>query len=94
MKSHLFSILDTVAGVFMSPFIARSRVDAVRQILASKSSPDIASTPVGSKPYDFVLYELGSFDDEMGVISPRNMPDRVDSVGSIWAESAPSTVSP
>lgn len=94
MKSQLFSILDSVAGVFMSPFVARSRVDAVRQVLASKSSPDIASTPVGAKPHEFVLYEVGSFDDEAGVISSLPLPSRVDTVGNIWADSAPSTVSP
>lgn len=94
MKSHLFCILDSVAGVFMAPFVARSRVDAIRQISGSKASPDIANTPIAAKPHEFVLYEIGTFDDESGVISPHQMPDRVDSVGSIWAVSSPSTVAP
>lgn len=88
MKMGLFSIHDAVAGVFMSPFVARSRVDAVRQILASKDSPEVKATPVGSKPYDFSLYEIASFDDESGVVAPLSVPDRVDSVGNIWAAPA------
>lgn len=94
MRSMLYSIHDTVAGVFMSPFVARSRVDAMRQIAASKASPDVASTPVASKPHDFALYELGSYDDESGVITPAVPAVRLASVGDIWADSQPSTVSP
>lgn len=89
MRSMLYSIHDTVAGVFMSPFVARSRVDAMRQIAASKASPDIAATPVGANPKDFVLYELGSLDDESGEISPVFPARRIAAVSDIWASSAP-----
>ncbi|AXH74216.1 MAG: nonstructural protein [Microviridae sp.] len=89
MRVLLFSILDTVAGVFMSPFVARSEVDAIRQIAASKSDPNIASTPVGTNPRDFVLYELGFLDDETGQIFPVFPPRRVSPVADIWGGDAP-----
>lgn len=94
MKVGLFSIHDSVAGVFLSPFVARAEVDAVRQIAASKADPNIVSTPVGTNPKDFILYELGSLDDESGQISTVFPARRVMSVADIWASSAPSTVSP
>lgn len=94
MKMKLFSIFDSVAGVFMSPFVARSDVDAKRQVIASRDDPNIKATPVGSKPFDFALFELGQFDDEDGVISPNPRPTRVASIGELWAEPTASTVSP
>lgn len=94
MKVGLFSIYDSVAAVFLTPFTARSRVEACRQILASKVSPDIVNTPLGSNPRDFVLYDLGTYDDETGSIASKFPAERVHAVSDIWADSAPSTVSP
>lgn len=70
MRVKLFSIFDTKSRVFLAPFVARSTVDAQRQIAASFKDPQMRETPVGQNPEDFELYTVGDFDDETGVISP------------------------
>lgn len=69
MKFTLFSVFDGTAGVYLQPFIARSEVDAKRQIAASFENPEFRSTPVGRNPETFYLYGLATFDDETGDIS-------------------------
>lgn len=68
MRFCLFAIRDSKAEIYLSPFPARSEVDAARQILASFSDPQIASTPVGQHPEDFSLMLVGEFDDETGLL--------------------------
>lgn len=87
MKVRLYTIYDAVAGVFMSPFVSRSEIDAVRQIVASKNDPAIASTPIMSKPHEFSLYEIGVLDDESGYITTISPPRHVASIGDLWAVS-------
>ena len=93
MIVHLFSIHDATAGIFMSPFVARSSIDALRQIRASRDDPTMKTTPVGQNPSDFALYEVGSFDDEQAAIYACS-PARIASVADIWAEKPSGTVSP
>ena len=69
MKVVLFSIRDTKAGCYLSPFVSRSQVDALRQITASLRNPDVLQTPLGQHPADFELFSVGYFDDESGHIS-------------------------
>lgn len=69
MKVQLFSVYDRKASIYMAPFVARSTIDATRQIVASFKDPQMASTPVGQNPEDFELYHVGTFDDEAGIVS-------------------------
>lgn len=68
MKVQLFSVYDRKASIYMSPFVARSTIDATRQIAASFREPQMRETPVGQHPEDFDLFHVGSFDDETGDI--------------------------
>lgn len=66
MKFSLYAIYDLKAGVYLSPFPARSEVEVIRNLLASRDDPQMAATPVCQHPEDFALFEVGSFDDESG----------------------------
>ena len=58
----------------MAPFVARSQIDATRQIAASFRDPHMRDTPVGQHPEDFDLFHVGSFDDDIGGISSLPRP--------------------
>ena len=70
MKVALFSVFDKKTFVYLAPFVARSQVDAIRQIKASFKDPAMCETPVGQNPEDFDIMLVGSFDDESGDIAP------------------------
>lgn len=82
MKLRLFSIYDMLAGVYLTPFPARSDVDATRQISASFDNPQMRDTPVFRNPDHFALYEVGSFDDETGFVASQT-PIIVSSVAAL-----------
>jgi len=70
MRFLLFSIRDTKANCFLAPFVARSEIDAMRQISASFKNPQIADTPIGQNPQDFDLHAVAFFEDESGAVTP------------------------
>ncbi len=64
MEIKLYSIKDTVAGVFGTPFLASSVGLAVRQFrYMMKNAPMVAN--------DCALYCLGGYEQETGVITPE-----------------------
>lgn len=83
MVFDLFSVHDVKASIFMSPFVARSSIDACRQIMASFSRPEMLETPVGRYPEDFRLYRIGLFDDADGLLKPISPPALVAEVLSL-----------
>lgn len=93
MIVNLFSIFDKVAGIYMAPFVARSTVDAIRQIRASRDDPNMKFTPVLEHPSEFALYSLGSFDDVNGVVSDI-APSFISDLSDIWNVSPPPVTTP
>jgi len=91
MKFVLFSILDTVANVYLVPFPARTVTDAKRQLLLSKDDPAMAGKTVVTKPGYFRLVELGHFDDETGDIQATAFPINHGLISDIFARGASST---
>lgn len=69
MRFLLFSIRDTKANCFLAPFVARSEIDAKRQISAGFKHPQMADTPLGQNPQDFDLFQIASFEDDSGALS-------------------------
>lgn len=72
MKLLLLTILDTVAGVYSRPFVARSDAEGQR-IFARMCADD---ETVSKSPSDFRLVRLGTFDEVAGVIEaeqPRQL---------------------
>lgn len=91
---RMFSVFDRKMKIFLTPFPARSEVDACRQIKSSFDNPDIRSTPVGQHPDDFDLVEVGSFDDESGEIISDRSVTVIANIGRLVEKSTSSTVSP
>lgn len=76
MLFNLYSVKDKTSGVFLQPFVARSDVDATRQLAAAFEDPAFMQTPAGRYPQDFVLYGIGTFDDvdgDVGSNGPRSI---------------------
>lgn len=71
---RMFAIHDVKAEVFNTPFFMRTVPEAIRGFMNEAASPDSA---IGKWPDDFVLYELGEFDQVTGAVSVRDTPYRV-----------------
>lgn len=64
MKHKVFSIFDVKSGIFNPPFMCRATGEAVRSF--SQLAND-KTTQVGMYPEDYILFEIGLFDDETAV---------------------------
>lgn len=60
MILHMFTVLDTKVGAYSSPFYSRSKGEALRSFSDTVKSPEHL---FAKHPEDYVLFELGSFDD-------------------------------
>lgn len=67
MKSKLYCIQDTVALCASAIFHQVSDVVAIRTFKAAVANP---STGYSSSPGDYVLTNVGEFDDETCVLTP------------------------
>lgn len=63
MICKAFALLDTKVGTFSVPFFVRHDAEAVRIAQGVASDPN---TVPGRHPEDFLLMELGLFDDSTG----------------------------
>lgn len=62
-KSQVFAVYDSKAGFYKTPFIMRSKGEALRGFTDVVNDE---KTEIGRHPGDFTLFHLGSFDDENG----------------------------
>lgn len=66
MKLHLYSVHDKLLGVYLAPFASRADIEAIRQMKATLSDPQMKGSSLLQNPQDFDLCHVGSFDDENG----------------------------
>ncbi len=66
MKHKIFSIFDSVAQCYLPPFCLHEKAMAVRTFGDCVNSSD---HQFGKHPGDYTLFELGSFDDSVCVVS-------------------------
>ncbi|WNK13622.1 MAG: nonstructural protein [Microvirus sp.] len=71
MKVPAFSIRDAVAQVFHAPFCAPNAAVAARHFEDEQGSAD---SVYGKHPYDYALFETGTFDNETGLTEPYKNP--------------------
>lgn len=93
MIVQLFSVYDRKAAIYLAPFVARSEVDAMRQISASFKDQAMQQTPIGQHPEDFDLYHVGAFDDDIGGITTPNKPRLVVAITALVRGDGVGTVS-
>lgn len=68
MMTELFSVFDTAAGRFMDPICAPTIEFAIRGFRQAVSTP---KHQFNLYPEDYVMYHVGSFDGELGVVIPQ-----------------------
>ena len=67
MKMNAYSIFDTKALQYHLPFFQPADGAAVRMLMDLANDPN---TTIGRHPSDFVLYQVGHYDDTLGDIQP------------------------
>jgi hypothetical protein len=78
MKMIAFSLLDMKTGHFNTPFFMTHPGQAIRAII--DLGQDL-NTTVGRHPADFVLCQLGGFDDQTGAFD-QVVPQQLGTVAS------------
>lgn len=74
MKSMVFSIFDTKAGIYASPFFMLNQAMAMRGFADMAKSPD---ANVSKHPEDYVLYKIGEYDDETAELKATLPPENL-----------------
>lgn len=71
MLQKIFVIRDARAEVYLMPHFVRARGEAIRSF-ADAVNDD--KTQLSKHPEDFMLFEVGEYDDNTGVITPHEQP--------------------
>lgn len=70
MNLFVYSIFDSKSSHFNNPFYAVNKDVAIRMV---KGALDDPGTELAKWPTDFILYEIGVFDNEFGVLLAHNV---------------------
>lgn len=65
MEKQIFTVLDSVAGIWLEPFFEATIESAVR---AFREIVNKEGHQFNRFPQDFALYHIGSFDEKTGVV--------------------------
>ncbi len=74
MRHRAFSIFDQKAKAYMTPFFMGEVGMATRTFTDMVNSPDHM---IAKHPEDYVLFEVGQFDDTTGLLSAYDGPELV-----------------
>lgn len=93
MKTKMFTLLDTKAEAFGVPFFMPQTAMAKRAVMDLSRDPQ---SMLSKHREDFVLYEIGEFDDSIGSVipyaTPKNLgiaPSEITPVDSVIANREP-----
>lgn len=67
MMMRIFSVYDSKANAYGSPFFMPNQAMALRSFAAAALDKN---SGIGQFPTDFTLFEIGTFDDSGGLIQP------------------------
>jgi hypothetical protein len=65
MRMSIYAVRDAVAGAFATPFVMRSDAEAIRAFTSEVNNP---ASMLGMHATDYALYELGWYEDDVGLI--------------------------
>lgn len=65
----LYSVFDSKAEYFSAPFTMKSKGEAIRAFAATANGQDGQKTQISQNPEDFTLFELGEWNEAIGVIT-------------------------
>jgi hypothetical protein len=71
MLLKIYSIYDSKVSAYGAPFFLRTRGEAIREVSDLVNDP---KTKISKYPADYVLFELGSYNDENAEIIIANAP--------------------
>lgn len=74
MRIHAFSVFDSAALLFMQPFFARTKGEAMRSFLDACGD---AEHQFHKHAADYSLYAVGQFDEDDGRFLPLQEPERL-----------------
>lgn len=67
----IFTVHDAKASYYLQPFFGRANGEAIRSFSEAINSPD---HQFAKHHADFTLFELGSYDESTGLITPLPQP--------------------
>ncbi|AXH74677.1 MAG: nonstructural protein [Microviridae sp.] len=67
MQKSIFSVFDSKASVFATPFTSTNTATATRDFSRACNDPQ---SDLSAFPEDYFLYQIATFDDQTGLISP------------------------
>lgn len=65
MKLEMIAIRDEAVKAYMTPFFVRALGEATRMFRHQANDPE---SKIANHPEDFLMYHLGTYDDETGII--------------------------
>lgn len=68
---NIVAIADLKANYFMSPVTVRHTSEALRSV---SDEANQAGSSLGKHPADFALYHIADFDEDTGLVTPKNPP--------------------
>lgn len=71
MRHIICAVRDRQLDAFMRPFAAQSRGQAIRSF---GDETNRNGSDLHAHPEDYELYELGTFDDDTGALTPHAKP--------------------
>lgn len=74
MKIYFFSLFDRAVSAYAPPWISRSRAEAIRTVADDVNKAD---SQLNRHASDYQLFEVGSFDDQTGLVESRLSPEFV-----------------
>lgn len=74
MKYVIFSVYDTAVAAYHTPIFARNKGEMLRSFADAANNPQ---NTINKHPSDFVLFEIGSFDDQHCTFSLLEAPIRL-----------------
>ena len=67
MKHKVFTIYDSKAEHHFPPQFLQAPGQAIRYFEDEANNPE---SPIGKHPQDYSLFQIGEFDDDLGLLTP------------------------
>lgn len=63
MITKMFTVYDSKADLYLSPFSFKTPAEALRGFTETANDP---ASSIGKHPEDYILFEIGTYDDQTG----------------------------
>jgi len=69
--TNMYAVYDMKAAAFLQPYFSQLDATAIRALSAAVNDP---TTMLNKFPGDYALYQIGTFDDQLGQLVGLNPP--------------------